>query len=59
VPKEPTIVGVQQAREQLRDLLDAAVEQGEHTVISRYGRHIAVLVPYGWYINETVTRRRQ
>lgn len=48
-----TTIGVQQAREQLRDLLDAAVERGIHTGISRHGRTVAVLVPYSWYEKQT------
>jgi hypothetical protein len=35
---ETKILGVQQAREQLRDRIDAALELGEHTVVTRAGR---------------------
>lgn len=48
----PTI-GVQQAREQLRERIDVAIERGEHTIIARHGRQIAVLVPYTWYATRT------
>jgi len=46
---ETKTLGVQQAREKLRVRIDAALEQGEHTIITRVGRPVAVLVPYGWY----------
>jgi prevent-host-death family protein len=42
-------LGVQQARENLRGRIDAALEQGEHTIITRVGRPVAVIVPYQWY----------
>jgi len=41
--------GVQQAREQMRLLIDAALERGQRTIITRAGRKVAVLVPYEWY----------
>lgn len=45
----PQFTGVQYARDHLRELIDAALERGEHTVIARNGRNVAVLVPYAWY----------
>lgn len=47
---EMRAVGVQQVRDHLRDLIDAAVQRGEHTAISRHGQPVAVLVPYTWYV---------
>lgn len=49
---EPKILGVQQAREQLRDRIDAALEHGEHTVVTRAGRPVVVVVPFRWYANQ-------
>lgn len=43
--------GVQEARQKLRQYIDAANgEQQQHTVIERYGKPVAVLVPVSWYI---------
>lgn len=50
---ETKILGVQQAREQLRDRIDAALELGEHTVVTRAGRPVVVVVPFRWYANQT------
>lgn len=47
---ETKTLGVQQARENLRDRIDAALENDEHTIITRVGRPVAVLVPYRWYL---------
>lgn len=47
--EESVTLGVQQAREGLRGRIDAALEKGEHTVITRNGRPVAVLVPFSWY----------
>ena len=53
---ETKTLGVQQAREKLRERIDAALELGEHTIITRTGRPVAVLVPYRWYIQRTEDR---
>lgn len=37
-------VGVQLARQNLRDYIDAALLEGQRTVIERHGRPVAVLV---------------
>lgn len=42
--------GVQDARRDLRLILDAAVNDQEHTVIERRGKPVAVVVPVSWYI---------
>lgn len=42
--------GVQDARRDLRQILDAAVNDQQHTVIERRGKPVAVLVPVSWYI---------
>jgi PHD/YefM family antitoxin component YafN of YafNO toxin-antitoxin module len=46
------ITNIQSARDGLRTLVDAAVEEGQHTVLERYGRPVAVLVPVSWYISK-------
>lgn len=50
---DPPTMGVQEFREGLRARIDAALEQGEHTVVTRAGRNVAALVPYGWYEEAT------
>jgi len=42
--------GVQEARQNLRQFIDAAAVDQQHTVIERRGKPVAVLVPVGWYI---------
>lgn len=42
--------GVQEARRELRQILDAAANEQEHTVIQRRGKPVAVVVPVSWYI---------
>lgn len=37
-------IGVQKAREGLRDYIDAALLEGQRTVIERHGKPVAVLV---------------
>lgn len=49
VDEETLTVGVQQARDQLRTLIDNTLEQHDHIVITRNGRPVAALVPYTWY----------
>ena len=44
----PSRKGAEEARSQLPELLDAA-ERGRSTVITRYGRPVAVLVPIAAY----------
>lgn len=43
--------GIQDARNKLRTYVDAAAEDGQHTVIERHGRPVAVLVPIPWYVS--------
>lgn len=50
---EPVTLGAQQARAQIRDRIDAAVERGEVTIITRHGREVAALVPHQWYLEHT------
>jgi prevent-host-death family protein len=40
--------GAEEARNQLPDLLDAA-EKGRSTIITKHGRPVAALVPFGAY----------
>lgn len=40
-------LGIQEFREGLRARIDAALERGEHTVVTRAGREVAELVPRG------------
>lgn len=56
---ETKTLGVQQVREQIRDLIDAALEQRQHTVITRNGRPVAVLVPHGWYVEHINTKEQK
>lgn len=42
--------GVQEARQNLRQFIDAAANERQHTVIERRGKPVAVLVPVSWYI---------
>lgn len=42
--------GVQEARKNLRLIIDAAANDEQHTVIERRGKPVAVLVPVDWYI---------
>lgn len=51
-------VGVQEAREKLRTRIDAALERDEHTVITRNGRPVAVLVPHRWYAEQIEKEQR-
>jgi len=44
-----------QARAKWRELLDTAVA-GDHIVIERYGKPVAVLVPYRDYVSEGVVK---
>ncbi|MCP4426355.1 MAG: type II toxin-antitoxin system prevent-host-death family antitoxin [Chloroflexi bacterium] len=44
-----------QARAKWRELLDTAVS-GDHTIIERYGKPVAVLVPYADYVQSGVVR---
>jgi len=44
------ITGVQEARQNLRQFIDAAADDKQHTVIERRGRPVAVLVDVAWYI---------
>lgn len=42
------LLGVQEFRTALRERLTAA-EKGEHTVVAKRGKPVAVVVPIGWY----------
>lgn len=48
MPKREQL-GVQEAREKLRDRIDEAMVNGVHTVISRHNKAVATLVPMDWY----------
>ena len=43
------MLGVQIAREQFKDVLDAAEGEGTHTVLLRRSRPSAIVVPPDWY----------
>lgn len=43
------MVGIQSAREQLRARIEAAVEEGVHTVVAKRGEPQVVMVPMKWY----------
>jgi prevent-host-death family protein len=42
-------IGVQEARDKFRERVDKAIAPGVHTVVSRHGRNVAVIVPIEWY----------
>ncbi len=42
------MLGVQEFRTYLRERL-VAIEKGEHTVLARRGKPVAVMVPMDWY----------
>lgn len=46
---DETRLGVQDFRLQLRDRIDAALERGEHTIVTRNGRPVGAYVPFAWY----------
>jgi PHD/YefM family antitoxin component YafN of YafNO toxin-antitoxin module len=46
------IANIQAARDGLRTYVDAAAQEAQHTVIERYGKPVAVLVPVNWYISK-------
>ncbi len=41
--------GIEEARNQLGDLIERVRVAGEHIAISRYGKPSAVIVPADWY----------
>lgn len=43
------LIGMEDLRKQLRSYIDAAMT-GQHTVIRRHAKPIAVLVPVEWYV---------
>lgn len=43
------IVGIRQARENLRDHIDGAEVRGEHSILVRRSKVAAVVVPPEWY----------
>lgn len=44
--------GIQNARDKLAQYVDLASQEGQHTVIERRGRPVAILVPVAWYISK-------
>lgn len=51
--KKPTTLGTIEFRNRLRERIDAAHANGQHTVITRTDRPLAVLVPVSWYERAT------
>jgi prevent-host-death family protein len=41
--------GIEEARNQLGDLIDRVRIGGEHITLTRYGKAVAVLVPVEWH----------
>ena len=41
--------GIEEARNQLGDLIDRVRVKGEHITLTRYGKAVAVLVPVEWH----------
>jgi prevent-host-death family protein len=50
--------GIEEARNQLGDLIDRVRVKGEHIVITRYGKRAAVIVPAEWH-PATMTAREK
>lgn len=46
------VVSFRAARDALGDRATAAARDGQHTVIERHGRPVAILVPVAWYISK-------
>lgn len=44
-----TLVGIQALRRRLRERVQAATEDGEHSVFTHYGKPVVALVPIEWY----------
>jgi antitoxin (DNA-binding transcriptional repressor) of toxin-antitoxin stability system len=51
--KRPTTLGTIEFRTRLRERIDAAHANGQHTVITRTDRPLAVLVPHSWHERKT------
>lgn len=45
-------IGMELARRHFRRWVDAATVEGQHTVVERHGKPVAVLVPVGWYVSK-------
>nr|WP_221374357.1 type II toxin-antitoxin system Phd/YefM family antitoxin [Actinoplanes polyasparticus] len=43
------LVGIQEARDHFRALVDNAVKDDEHTVVARRGKAVVAVVPIEWY----------
>jgi len=41
--------GIEEARNQLGDLIDRVRVKGEHITLTRYGKAAAILVPVEWH----------
>jgi prevent-host-death family protein len=41
--------GIEEARNQLGDLVDRVRLSGEHIILTRYGKQAVVLVPVEWH----------
>jgi prevent-host-death family protein len=44
------ITGMEEMRKSLSETVDAAAKRGEHVVVRRHGRPVAVIIPVDWYI---------
>lgn len=42
--------GIQDARDNFRERVDRALENGVHTVVTRHGRAAVAVVPWSWYL---------
>jgi prevent-host-death family protein len=43
------LMGIQELRLRIKAVVDAVVGTGVHTVFTRHGKPVAVLVPMDWY----------
>lgn len=47
--KTPRTVGIDTLRQRLKERVGAARTQDQHTIVTSYGKPVAVLVPFAWW----------
>ncbi len=45
----PKVMGIQDVRQEFRAVIDRALERGEITVVQRFNRPVAAVVPFEWF----------
>lgn len=48
--KKHTRLGVQKVRNDFRSVIDAALVDGQITIVERHGKPVAAVVPYEWLV---------